>query len=780
MNLNLQNLSLRSQSIAIFLGLVILAIINFFVISYLQNRITNAAKEIEAAKELHSLPPQIATNAQLFADGNTRARGNLETTAKRFEEILLALDSEHQEENDTLKVNGGMYANLTKQWLKSKKHIDKLLFEPLTIDTVVQESKEVPLYDSLNTITTETTQKVLNIRNPNLERANNYLQSYSSELSKASRRVLSAKTRAFDSQSNTLTYTSLIFLLVFIGAIISILIWTRKKINVPMKDLHLIASHVSNGDLSKRSSYTLNNEIGKVAKSINKISENLQNATAFVNAIENGKLDVEFKGTEGEDLRNRGLEGALLTMRDQMKRVEEEERERKWSTEGLAKFVDILRSSNDDVHALSDIIISNLVTYTKSNQGGIFIVNDQDEENKILELISLYAFNTKKYDKRSYRAGEGLVGQTYLERQTTYLLEIPHDYIAITSGLGGANPKAILLVPLMVNEDIYGVIELASFNEYKDYQIEFVEKLAESIASTIAGTKNNQQTKTLLEESQALTEQMQAQEEEMRQNMEELSATQEEMSRKEVEMTAQLTAINNSLSSAEYNMDGVLLTANNNYVKLLGYELLDNIQGISFHTISSGDTSDLWRDLHNGISHSGNYTKRKKNGEEVLVNTTYTPVKNNHGEYYKVIELILSVESQESEKTDSAEWEQMKEVEEELRQNLEELEITQEQLNQKLKSSEATLNLLDNVVKIVIFNNEGTVTHINRSAQQVLDIADSDITGQSINQLVDEDLLTEETISKKEITFKAKPDKINVKAEVYHDAALNQNFIIWI
>lgn len=780
MNLDLQNLSLRTQAIAIFTGFIVLAVINFFVISYFQNRITDATKEIEAAKELHLLPEQIASSAQLFANGNTEARGNLETAADSFEEKLQQLAGEQQDSDDTLVVNNTVYSDIAEKWLDTKKHINKLLFEPLTVDTIVQESKEVPLYDSLNTITTETTQKVLNIRNPQLERANNYLQSSAKDLTKAARRILSAKTRDFDSKSSTLTYTSLVFLLLYIAAVAGTLVWVHKKVDTPLKDLYAVASHISNGDLSKKSAYTQNNEIGKIARSINQISDNLQNATAFVNAIENGKLDIEFTGAEGEDLRGRGLEGALLTMRDQMKRVAEEERERKWSTEGLAKFVDILRSTSDDVHALGDIIISNLVTYTRSNQGGIFIVNEQDEENKYLELISLYAFDTKKYDKRSYRAGEGLVGQTYLERQTIYLLEVPDDYITITSGLGGANPKAVLLVPLMVNEEIYGVIELASFNEYKNYQIEFVEKLAESIASTIAGVKNNQQTKFLLEESQALTEQMQAQEEEMRQNMEELSATQEEMSRKEVEMTAQLTAINNSLSSAEYNMDGILLTANNNYIKLLGYHQLEEIQDLSFNALSSGDTSELWRDLRNGTGHSGNFTKLKKNGEEVRVNTSYTPVKNNNGDYYKVIELILSVDSPEVEKTDSEEWGHMKEVEEELRQNLEELEITQEQLDRKLRLSEATLDTLDNVVKIVIFNSEGTVTHINRSAQQALGITDSDITGQSINELVTEDLSDEKTISKKEVTLKTKSDKINVKAEIYQDTSRNQTFIIWI
>ncbi len=143
--------------------------------------------------------------------------------------------------------------------------------------------------------------------------------------------------------------------------------------------------------------------------------------------------------------------------------------------------------------------------------------------------------------------GQGLLGQCVLEEATIHLREIPQGYIDITSGLGESTPTSLLIVPLKVNENVYGVLEIASFNKFKPNEIEFVERLSETVASTLANVQSTQTTKSLLEESQLYAEQLSAQEEEMRQNMEELAATQEEMGRVQVEM-----------KNNEYNLNALI------------------------------------------------------------------------------------------------------------------------------------------------------------------------------------------------------------------------------
>lgn len=104
---------------------------------------------------------------------------------------------------------------------------------------------------------------------------------------------------------------------------------------------------------------------------------------------------------------------------------------------------------------------------------------------------------------------------------------MPQNYINITSGLGGAKPGSILIVPLISEEKVEGVIELASFKEYESHQIRFVEDLALRLAAVIEGLHMQDKIARLLEETKLMAEEKQAQEEEMRQQMEELQATQE-------------------------------------------------------------------------------------------------------------------------------------------------------------------------------------------------------------------------------------------------------------
>ena len=396
---------------------------------------------------------------------------------------------------------------------------------------------------------------------------------------------ISAPVSSIKEQANKNFIISLI--VGFIGLIIvsTVIYWLAKNLTTPIEKITEQLKLLSHGKINNvmKLEYQTGDEIEEMATAFNRTIDDLYEKSQFAQQLGEGKLEQNFKLTDKEDL----LGKSLVEMRDSLQKAREEEekrkeedRKRQWVNEGLAKFGDILRQNNDNLEELSYEIIRNLVGYLNANQGGLFLLNDEDDNDIFYELKAAYAYDRRKHLEKQIRPGEGLIGTCAIEKKRIYMTEIPQDYIEITSGLGDANPDSLLIVPLKIEEEVLGVVEVASFNKMEKYQIEFVEKVAENIASTIQSVRVNLKTAELLEKSQQQAEEMSSQEEEMRQNMEELQATQEESARRERELNSTIEAIDNFLLKAEINTDGSIIDTNQLFVDTFQYskEELKNIQ----------------------------------------------------------------------------------------------------------------------------------------------------------------------------------------------------------
>ena len=353
--------------------------------------------------------------------------------------------------------------------------------------------------------------------------------------------------RTFDSFKTRIFIMGLILV---IGAIV-IGVLTINSLAVPINRTKNLLLSMGRGVLPKDKLPEGSDEVGQMSKALNLLIKGLTNIFGFSMEIGKGNFDSHFTPLSDEDV----LGHSLVEMRNELKKAAEEDKKRKeeddqrnWASQGLAKFSDILRKSSNDLEEFSYEIISQLVKYTNSNQGGMYIINDNDKQDIYIEMKACYAFDRRKYLQRQIRIGEGLVGRCYQEKEKIYLTEIPNDYIKITSGLGDDNPRSLLIVPLIYNDVIYGLVELASFKKIPEYIVEFIERVGESIAATISSVKSNIQTTYLLEQSQQQAEEMSAQEEEMRQNMEELRATQEQSARREEELHREVEELRKRLS----------------------------------------------------------------------------------------------------------------------------------------------------------------------------------------------------------------------------------------
>lgn len=358
------------------------------------------------------------------------------------------------------------------------------------------------------------------------------------------------------STRNLRTITLVLGLAIIILGLLSATLLVR-NITGPINYIKDVMIKLGRGELvdDKKRVFS-NDEIGEMAVATDNLVTGLKATTAFAKNIGNGKYDSEFKPLSDHDV----LGNALLNMRGNLSRVADEDKKRNWATEGIAKFGEILRSNNSDVQKLCDEIIGSLVKYLRANQGALYIIDETDtEEEKTMSMISCYAWDKKKFVNQKIHRGEGLAGQAWQEMDTIYITDVPQNYIKITSGLGDSNPTSILIMPLKVNDQIFGVVEIASFSKMADFEIDFVKKVAESIASTVSTVKVNERTQKLLTESQQMTEEMRAQEEEMRQNMEELQATQEGMKRQEADliksMEDQIDTIKESAQKKESELE---------------------------------------------------------------------------------------------------------------------------------------------------------------------------------------------------------------------------------
>jgi len=445
-------------------------------------------------------------------------------------------------------------------------------------------------------------------------------------------------------------YVSLLVSIAGLLVIVFVLLIVSGNLTRPIKKITEILKRMAKGEVSEELMVELStgDEMEEMALALNTTIDGIDHKTTFANEIGKGNYSTSLELLSDKDV----LGKSLIQMRDSLKKAAEEEEKRKiedqkrsWANEGHARFGEILRQNNNDLQKLCDSVIAALVKYVGANQGGIFLWNDEDKSHQYFELVSAFAWDRKKYLTKQIEKGEGLVGACALEKETIFMTDVPDDYVNITSGLGDANPRCVILVPLKHEDEVMGVIEMASFKVLENHEVEFIEKIAESIASTILSVKINARTKMLLEQSQMQAEEMKAQEEEMRQNMEELQATQEEVERKSTEIEGFMSSIHSSAYVLEYDLNGNVISVSDSFIQLIG---VSREQIIGSHHADNLELSEeqkkeygsFWDSLKAGVNKKVRSTISWK-GKQYHLLETYIPIKDSDGRVFKIMKLAF-------------------------------------------------------------------------------------------------------------------------------------------
>jgi signal transduction histidine kinase/HAMP domain-containing protein/CheY-like chemotaxis protein len=256
---------------------------------------------------------------------------------------------------------------------------------------------------------------------------------------------------------------------------------------------------------------------------VNGLAANLTNQVRAIadvaTAVTKGDLtryvEVEAKGEVAE------LKDNVNEMIRNLRETTRQNAEQDWLKSNLAKFNRLLQGQRD-LAAVSKMVLSELAPLINAQHGVFYMMNENPPDPAKLKLLSAYAYKGNINVNDEWRLGEGLVGQCAYEKRRILLTDVPANYVAISSGLGAAAPLNIIVLPILFENKVKAVVEMASFTRYSIIHQTFLDQLAESIGIVLNTIEANMRTEELLKQSQSLAQELQKQQEELRQTNEEL------------------------------------------------------------------------------------------------------------------------------------------------------------------------------------------------------------------------------------------------------------------
>lgn len=243
-------------------------------------------------------------------------------------------------------------------------------------------------------------------------------------------------------------------------------------------------------------------------------------------------LDVRLKAESNDELGQMAKFFNIFMIK--LKAIIEENNHKNWLKTGQTELSAKIRGDLD-LETLGSNIISFITKFTDAQIGAVY--HKTDDNN--YKLFGSYAYADPLNKSKEFKLGEGLVGQTALEKQTIVITNVPDDYIKISSGAGEAVPRNILVTPCIYNNEVKCIIELGSFNPFTDMQIEFIELISEAIAMTINSAEARSKMRELLDKTLEQKEELQVQQEELQQSNEELAAQTKALQVSEQKLQAQ-------------------------------------------------------------------------------------------------------------------------------------------------------------------------------------------------------------------------------------------------
>ncbi|HEX8561718.1 MAG TPA: HAMP domain-containing protein [Flavobacterium sp.] len=333
-----------------------------------------------------------------------------------------------------------------------------------------------------------------------------------------------------------------------------------------------------------------------LTENVNQLAANL---TTQVRAIS----EVASAVTQGDLTRTIGVEakGEVEALKDtinqmifNLKATTLRNQEQDWLKSNLAKFTQMLQGQKE-LNSVTKKILSELATVVTA-QHGLFYILQEDEKfmDSKLNLIASYAYVKRKSSPTQYAMGEGLIGQVAVEKERMLLANVPKDYIRITSGLGDARPQNVIILPVLFEDRLKAVIELASLDTFSQTHLDFLEGLTESIGIVLNTIESNSRTEELLVQSQSLAGELKSQQEVLRNTNEELEEKAVLLANQKEEVELKNQEVEEARKALEEKADQLTLTSKykSEFLANMSHELrtpLNSLQILANELISNRD-----------------------------------------------------------------------------------------------------------------------------------------------------------------------------------------------
>ena len=276
-----------------------------------------------------------------------------------------------------------------------------------------------------------------------------------------------------------------------------------------------------------------------LTESVNAMARNLttqvrsiaQVATAVATGDLTRNIAVDVQGEVAE------LKDNLNAMVQSLREAVQASQEQDWLKTNLARIGSMMQGHRD-LKVVAELIMEELAPLLGAQHGTFFLAEESDADTR-LRLIAGYGLRADKDAPIQYRIGQSLIGQVAKSKRAIVVDEIPPGYIKISSGLGEAPPANLAVLPLLFEDQVLGVMELASFTRFTPIQVAFLEQFTETLGVSVNAIIANARTDALLGQSQRLTAELQARSSELQARSEELQTSNADLEEKADQLAEQ-------------------------------------------------------------------------------------------------------------------------------------------------------------------------------------------------------------------------------------------------